>query len=148
VLDGNLKQQPTVYPIDKSSSCDEMEQCHNDHYRDESSVGITRLDHHGLQRPGTRSAFCAMPSTSFHRERVAAFGTLMTDTTLKWTQRWETSSFRETNKPLDLAQEMSSLTMNIVGKALFGTDLSAETERVGRALTTVNHLLAEAFYLL
>ena len=84
---------------------------------------------------------------AFHRERVAAFGTLMTDTTLTWTQRWETSSFVETNKPLDLTQEMSSLTLNIVGKALFGTDLSAETERVGRALTAVNHLLASAFYL-
>jgi cytochrome P450 len=84
---------------------------------------------------------------AFHRERVAAFGTLMTDTTLTWTRRWETSDFIETNKPLDLAQEMSSLTLNIVGKALFGTDLSMETERVGRALTAVNHLLAEAFYL-
>lgn len=84
---------------------------------------------------------------AFHRERVAAFGTLMTDTTLTWTEAWETSSFVETNKPLDLTQEMSSLTLNIVGKALFGTDLSAETERVGRALTAVNHLLASAFYL-
>jgi cytochrome P450 len=84
---------------------------------------------------------------AFHRERVAAFGTLMTDTTLTWTEAWETSSLVETNKPLDLTQEMSSLTLNIVGKALFGTDLSAETERVGRALTAVNHLLASAFYL-
>src|SRR5258708_33074171 len=84
---------------------------------------------------------------AFHRERVTAFGTLMTDTTLTWTQRWETSGFVETNKPLDLTQQMSSLTLNIVGKAPFATDLSAETERVGRALTGVNHLLASAFYL-
>jgi enediyne biosynthesis protein E7 len=42
---------------------------------------------------------------------------------------------------------MSSLTLSIVGKALFGTDLSAENEGVGRALTAVNHLLAKAFYL-
>ncbi len=84
---------------------------------------------------------------AFHRERVAAFGTLMTDTTLMWTQRWETGSFIEANQPLALTQEMSSLTLSIVAKALFGTDLSAETEGVGRALTTVNHLLAKAFYL-
>lgn len=84
---------------------------------------------------------------AFHRQRVAAFGTLMTETTLRWTQRWETGSFIETNKPLALTQEMSSLTLNIVAKALFGTDLSAETEGIGRALTTVNHLLAKAFYL-
>src|SRR5260370_32249743 len=84
---------------------------------------------------------------AFHRERVAAFGTLMTETTLRWTQRWEMGSFIETNKPLALTQEMSSLTLSIVGKALFGTDLSAENEGVGRALTAVNHLLAKAFYL-
>ena len=53
---------------------------------------------------------------AFHRERVAAFGTLMTETTLTWTQRWETGNFVETNKPLDLTQEMSSLTLSIVGK--------------------------------
>jgi len=84
---------------------------------------------------------------AFHRERVAAFGTLMTETALMWTQRWETGSFIETNKPLALTQEMSSLTLSIVAKALFGTDLSAETEGVGQALTTVNHLLAKGFYL-
>ncbi len=84
---------------------------------------------------------------ALHRERVTAFGTLMTETTLRWTRRWETGSFIETDKPLALTQEMSSLTLSIVGKALFGTDLSAENEGLGRALTTVNHLLAKAFYL-
>jgi cytochrome P450 len=84
---------------------------------------------------------------AFHRERVAAFGTLMTETTLTWTQRWKTSNFVETHKPLDLTQEMSSLTLSIVGKALFGTDLRMEMERVGQALTTVNQRLSEAFYL-
>ena len=84
---------------------------------------------------------------AFHRERLAAFGTLMTDTTLTWLERWETDGFIEANKPLDLTQEMSSLTLSIVGKTLFGTDLSAQTDYVGQALTTVNHLLAEAFYL-
>jgi enediyne biosynthesis protein E7 len=88
-----------------------------------------------------------MIQPAFHRERVAAFGTLMTETALRWAQRWETGSFIETNKPLALTQEMSSLTLSIVGKALFGTDLSAETEDVGRALTTVNHLLAKGFCL-
>jgi enediyne biosynthesis protein E7 len=84
---------------------------------------------------------------AFHRERVAAFGTLMTETTLRWTQRWEMGSCIETNQPLALTQEMSSLTLSIVGQALFGADLSAENESVGRALTTVNHLIAKAFYL-
>jgi cytochrome P450 len=84
---------------------------------------------------------------AFHRERVAGFGTLMTETTLRWTEAWEIGSFFETDRPLAFAQEMSGLTLSIVAKALFGTDLSAEIESVGRALTTVNHLLAKGFYL-
>jgi enediyne biosynthesis protein E7 len=84
---------------------------------------------------------------AFHRERVATFGTLMTETTLRWTEAWETGGFIETDRPLALTQEMSGLTLSIVGKALFGTDLSAENKSVGRALTTVNHLLAKGFYL-
>jgi len=84
---------------------------------------------------------------AFHRERVAAFGTLMSETALRWTEAWETGSFIETGRPLALTQEMSSLTLSIVAEALFGTDLSAENESVGRALTTVNHLLAKGFYL-
>ena len=84
---------------------------------------------------------------AFHRERVTAFGTLMTETALWWTQRWETGSFIETDKPLALQQEMSGLTLSIVAKALFGANLSAETESIRRVLTRVNHLLAKAFYL-
>lgn len=41
---------------------------------------------------------------AFHRERVAAFGTLMTDTTLAWLEHRETSGFVETNQPLDVAR--------------------------------------------
>ncbi len=84
---------------------------------------------------------------AFHRQRIAAFGTVMTETALTWTRHWETSNVVETQQLLDLFQEMSGLTLNIVGKALFGTDLLMEMERVGRGLTTVNHLFSEAFYL-
>ena len=53
---------------------------------------------------------------AFHRERVAAFGMLMTETTLTWTQRWETGNFVDTHQSLDLTQEKSSLTLSIVGQ--------------------------------
>jgi cytochrome P450 len=78
----------------------------------------------------------------FHRERLAAFGRLMTESAATWTQ--EVSI--DTGQPLDLFQEMSGLTLNIVGKALFGTDLLAHKERVMQAFTTINHLLAQSFY--
>src|SRR5260370_33221603 len=78
----------------------------------------------------------------FHRQRIAAFGRLMTESALAWTQ--EVSI--DTRQPLDLFEEMSGLTLNIVGKALFGTDMLAHKESVGQAFTTINHLLAQSFY--
>lgn len=85
---------------------------------------------------------------AFHRDRVAAFGTVMTDTTEIWLERLKAGHVVESSQPLDIPQEMSRLTLSIVCKALFGTDLpDTELERVSRALTSVNHLLAEALYL-
>src|SRR5258707_7310339 len=78
----------------------------------------------------------------FHRQRIAAFGRLMTESALAWTEEASIS----TQQPLDLFQEMSGLTLSIVGKALFGTDLLAHKERVLQAVTTINHLEAQAFY--
>lgn len=84
---------------------------------------------------------------AFHRERIASFGTLMTDTAVTWVERWEASGFVDTGKPLDIPREMASMTLSIVCKALFGADLhEEELQRVWRALTTTNHLLSEAFY--
>ncbi|HEX5157010.1 MAG TPA: cytochrome P450 [Ktedonobacterales bacterium] len=85
---------------------------------------------------------------AFHRDRIAALGTLITDATAIWLDQLEAAHAIGSGRPLDIPQEMSRLTLSIVCKALFGTDLPAEAlERVSRALTTVNHLLAEAFYL-
>ncbi len=72
----------------------------------------------------------------------------MTETTLSRLEQWEMGGFVETEKPLDLTYELSCLTLSIVSQALFGTDLSVETERVQQAFTTVNHLLEEAFFAL
>ena len=79
---------------------------------------------------------------------IVTFGALMTDATQSWLERLEASDFVETDKPLDILNEMSGLTLRIVCNALFGADLPDEQlEHVGRALTTANHLLSDAFYL-
>jgi cytochrome P450 len=78
----------------------------------------------------------------FHRERIATFGRLMAESALAWTEE----ATIDTSQPLDLFQEMSGLTLSIVGKALFGTDLLAHKERVFQATSTINHLEAQAFY--
>src|SRR5260370_10642433 len=76
----------------------------------------------------------------FHRQRIAAFGRLMTESALAWIE--ETNI--DAQQPLDLFQEMSGLTLTIVGKALFGTDMLAHKERLFQASSTINHLEAQS----
>src|SRR5579859_611924 len=78
----------------------------------------------------------------FHRKRIAAFGRLMTESALAWTEE----ASIDTQQPLDLFPEMSGLTLSIVGKALFGTDMLAHKERVMQAFTTINQRLSQSFY--
>ena len=73
---------------------------------------------------------------AFHRKRLAAFGSLMTDATVMMLDQWQ--DFAERAQQLDIAAEMLHLTLRIVGHALFNIDLSDETRIVGQALITVN----------
>jgi cytochrome P450 len=81
---------------------------------------------------------------AFHRKRLAAFGSLMTDATVMMLDQWQ--DFAERAQQLDIAAEMLRLTLRIVGQALFNTDLSDETRIVGQALITVNKLLSDYIY--
>ena len=55
----------------------------------------------------------------------------MTDETEAMLNRWERF---ETDEPFDVAAEMMRLTLTVVGKALFSTDLSLEAQEIGEAL--------------
>jgi cytochrome P450 len=81
---------------------------------------------------------------AFHRKRLAAFGSLMTDATVMMLDQWQ--DFAERAQQLDIAAEMLRLTLRIVGQALFNIDLSDETRIVGQALITVNKLLSDYIY--
>ncbi len=70
---------------------------------------------------------------AFHRQRIAAFGTLMTETTLAMLDRWRAVP---SGQPLDIEQEMMRLTLSIVGQALFSVDLSDDASAFGQAFTT------------
>lgn len=67
----------------------------------------------------------------FHRRSVAAFGRLMTDETLAMLDRWRPG------EPLDVAAEMSRLTLNVVTGALFHSYAGDEPEVIGRAVGTL-----------
>src|ERR1039458_9715415 len=72
----------------------------------------------------------------FHREKIAAFGTMMTDCTLGMLNRWSRVAGR--HEPVDMTSEMMRLTLEIVGRALFTMDLTNQADTICREMTTAN----------
>jgi cytochrome P450 len=81
---------------------------------------------------------------AFHRKRISAYGTIMTDATEKLLERWQ--SYAQQDSSLDVAEEMMRLTLQIVGKTLFSLDLSDETNTIGASVTTLLKLLGNYVY--
>ncbi len=71
---------------------------------------------------------------AFHRGRIASYGAVMTDYAARTAARWHDG------ETLDISQEMMRLTLAIVGKTLFDTDVEAEADEIGAALTSVMEL--------
>lgn len=69
---------------------------------------------------------------AFHRERIAAFGRVFTDSALELAERWRKPERQL--EPIELFSEMSQLTLRIVGKTLFSTDLIEQTQTMGRMM--------------
>lgn len=78
---------------------------------------------------------------AFHRQRIAEFGATMTDAAQNLLAHWD--SLPERERPLDIAEEMSRATLEVVGKTLFSQDLTREAETVGTAFTTVNETFGD-----
>jgi cytochrome P450 len=71
----------------------------------------------------------------FHRQKLAAFGEMMTQATLEMLERWHPKAAQ--GRPLDMAQEMTSLTMQIVTRALFSSAIPGQAQAIGGAITTI-----------
>jgi cytochrome P450 len=67
----------------------------------------------------------------FSRRHVTAFGPAMTAAARQLTSRWDSLPDGTT---INVAGQMSALALDIVGQALFGSDLSGDAEQVGRAM--------------
>jgi cytochrome P450 len=67
---------------------------------------------------------------AFHRQRMQAYGTTMTRYAEDLQRSWKDGAV------LEIDQEMMRLTLSIVAKTLFDTELSGEAEEIGDALTT------------
>jgi cytochrome P450 len=79
---------------------------------------------------------------AFHRQRIANFGETMTESTLDMLDRWHHFSTQNPGRLLDVAEEMMRLTLEIVGRTLFGVDLTGAAADVGDAFTRINEYLS------
>jgi len=80
---------------------------------------------------------------SFHRARVDAFGSLITAAAQAMLQRWEPAA--RSGQPLDVAAELTRLTMVVVAQALFGQAVYDEEDAIGSAISTVLDDMAYRF---
>ena len=71
----------------------------------------------------------------FHRSYLANFADLMVKATHETAAKM--GVFATHNQPFDIANEMMSLTLNIVSRALFGFDMDEQAEQIGEAVTTM-----------
>ena len=68
---------------------------------------------------------------AFHRERIAAYANVMVDHADRLHSRWRDGD------TLDVSKEMMRVTLSIVGKTLFDTDVESRADQVGVAVTEV-----------
>lgn len=68
---------------------------------------------------------------AFHRDRIRVYADQMSELTLAHESTWRAGD------RIDMVQDMSALTLAIVGRTLFGSDLTGDAKDVGDALTTV-----------
>ena len=68
---------------------------------------------------------------AFHRERIAGYASVMVEHADRMRQRWMPGA------TLDVSREMMRLTLSIVGKTLFDSDVESKADEVGAAVTRV-----------
>lgn len=80
-------------------------------------------------REHTRQRRLVQPA--FHRERLAGYAQMMSDYAVRLRERWTPGA------SIEVSQEMTRLTLSIVGKTLFSADIEAAASEIGEAMTTV-----------
>lgn len=66
---------------------------------------------------------------AFHRQRLAAYASTMSRQTVELVNRWQNGQTR------DIAHDMTRLTLAIVNKTLYNTDIEAKADEIGAAFT-------------
>jgi cytochrome P450 len=73
---------------------------------------------------------------AFHRQRIASYCTLMTDTTSEMLDTWK--PFVDSGEPIDMRSEMMHISLSILAKALFGADWTQELKVMEPVVTVAN----------
>jgi len=104
-------------------------------------TGALRMDHdlfgEGIisSTPPLHTEQRKLMNPMFHRKSIAGFIETMQESTREHIESW-----REGDE-IELNLEMVQLTLKIVGRTLFGIDLTDEAQEIGEAFTTVQRLL-------
>lgn len=80
---------------------------------------------------------------AFHRQKMATLGEVITHGTHTMLEHWELQARQQ--QPLDVAEEMMHLTLNIVGRSLFSMDITQKANTFGKAFSQANAFLLEYF---
>jgi len=73
---------------------------------------------------------------AFHQQRIALYATAMVEHAERTSERWARLAGGATPPVIDIHQEMMRLTLGIVGKTLFGTEVEDQAQEIGQAITT------------
>lgn len=76
---------------------------------------------------------------AFHRQRINAFGKLMTDSAVKRLSEWQVGEV------IDIDKEMMELALEILGKALLGVDLRTEAPQLTSAVLVALDQVVSSF---
>jgi cytochrome P450 len=79
---------------------------------------------------------------AFHRDRIAAFADTMTVATQEMLSRWQAHALAD--RPLDIAEEMTALTLRIVARTLLSADVGEGDLAIGPSVARLNGYARDA----
>src|SRR4029079_11496670 len=81
---------------------------------------------------------------AFHQQRIALYAPAMGEHAKRTSERWARLAGAATPPVVDIHQEMMRLTLGIVGKTLFGTEVEDQAQEIGQAITTSMELCSSS----
>ena len=78
---------------------------------------------------------------AFHQQCLESLDALITGTTVELMRGWR--EFSESGQAVDVAAEMTRLTLRIIGKALLGVDFASKADSISKAIGTMLECLKQ-----